>query len=97
MLRPIGQKLFAQLYIAFKHNNLIDVLTSKIPYVDFNLNGHIFRYITWYDKMLPKSESLQKRILFYVLGISNDNNLQMDIKTVYNKYGIEYDNSIKPI
>ena len=47
--------------------------------------------------MLPKSESLQKRILFYILGIYNDNNLQMDIKTVYNKYGIEYNNNIKPI
>lgn len=47
--------------------------------------------------MLPKSESIQKRILFYILGISDDNNIQMDIKTVYNKYGIEYDNNIKPI
>ena len=97
MLRPIGQKLFAQIYITFKNNQSIDVLTSKISNVDFNLNGNIFKYITWYEKMLPKSESIQKRILFYILGISDDNNIQMDIKTVYNKYGIEYDNNIKPI
>ena len=75
----------------------IDLLSSKISNVDFNLNGNIFKYITWYEKMLPKSESIQKRILFYILGISDDNNIQMDIKTVYNKYGIEYDNNIKPI
>ncbi|MBQ2886589.1 MAG: DGQHR domain-containing protein [Alphaproteobacteria bacterium] len=97
LLRPIGQKLFAQIYIAFKNNQSIDVLTSKISNVDFNLNGNIFKYITWNEKMLPKSESIQKRILFYILGISDDNNIQMDIKTVYNKYGIEYDNNIKPI
>ena len=97
LLRPIGQKLFAQIYIAFKNNQSIDVLTSKISNVDFNLNGNIFKYITWYEKMLPKSESIQKRILFYILGISDDNNIQMDIKTVYNKYGVEYDNNIKPI
>ena len=97
LLRPIGQKLFAQIYIAFKNNQSIDVLTSKISNVDFNLNGNIFKYITWNEKMLPKSESIQKRILFYILGISDDNDIQMDIKTVYNKYGIEYDYNIKPI
>ena len=59
LLRPVGQKLFAQIYNAFDEDNKLDVLTSKISFLDFNLNGDYCKYITWNNKMLPKSETLQ--------------------------------------
>lgn len=97
LLRPVGQKLFAQIYNAFDEDNKLDVLTSKIPYLDFNLNGDYCKYVTWNNKMLPKSETLQKRVFFYALGLSSDSTIHADLKKVYENYGANYNNSIKVI
>ncbi len=97
LLRPVGQKLFAQIYNAFDEDNRLDALTSKIPYLDFNLNGDYCKYVTWNNKMLPKSETLQKRVFFYALGLSSDSTIHADLKKVYENYGANYNNKIKVI
>jgi len=97
LLRPIGQKLFAQIYNEFYEMNQLDVLSSKIPLLDFNLNGRYCKYVTWYNKMLQKSETLQRRVFFYVLGISTDSTIQTDLKATYENYGAYYDNGIQMI
>ncbi len=97
LLRPVGQKLFAQIYNAFDEDNRLDVLTSKISSLDFNLNGDYCKYVTWNNKMLPKSETLQKRVFFYALGLSTDSTIHADLKKVYENYGANYNYSIKVI
>ena len=97
LLRPVGQRLFAQIYNAFDVDNRLDVLTSKISSLDFNLNGDNCKYVTWNNKMLPKSETLQKRVFFYILGLSTDSTIHADLKKVYENYGANYNNCIKVI
>lgn len=94
LLRPVGQKLFAQIYSAFNDKDQLDVLTSKIPFLDFNLNGSYCKYVTWNNKILPKSEALQKRVFFYVLGLSEDSAIHSDLKNAYENYGATYNNKI---
>lgn len=97
LLRPVGQKLFAQIYNAFDEDNKLDILASKIPFLDFNLNGGYCKYVTWNNKMLPKSETLQKRVFFYALGLSADSTIHADLKKTYENYGANYNNSIEVI
>ena len=92
LLRPVGQKLFAQIYCAFKDKGKLDELTTKIPLLDFNLNGSYCKYITWNNKMLPKSETLQRRVYFYALGLSSDSTIHNDLRKVYENYGASYNN-----
>lgn len=94
LLRPVGQTLFAQIYNAFNEIGNLDVLTSKIPFLDFNLNGNFCKYITWYNKILPKSERLQKRVFFYVLGLSSDSTIHSDLRHTYENYGAIYNNRV---
>lgn len=94
LLRPVGQKLFAQIYNAFNEKGQLNVLTSKIPFLDFNLNGNYCKYVTWNNKILPKSEALQKRVFFYALGLSNDHAIHSDLKNAYENYGATYNNKI---
>ena len=94
LLRPVGQKLFAQIYCAFRDKGQLDELTSKIPSLDFNLNGSYCKYVTWNNKMLPKSETLQRRVFFYALGLSSDSAIHNDLKSVYENYGANYNNII---
>lgn len=97
LLRPVGQKIFAQIYNAFNEKGQLEQLTAKIPYLDFNLNGPLCKYITWNNKILPKSESLQKRLLFYVLGLSSDESIHKDMRSVYENYGVQYNNRFEII
>lgn len=97
LLRPVGQKIFAQIYNAFNEKGQLEQLTAKIPYLDFNLNGPLCKYITWNNKILPKSESLQKRLLFYVLGLSPDDSIHDDLKSTYENFGVQYNNRFEII
>ncbi len=97
LLRPVGQKIFAQIYNAFNEKGQLEQLTAKIPYLDFNLNGPLCKYITWNNKILPKSESLQKRLLFYVLGLSPDESIHDDLKSTYENFGVHYNNRFEII
>jgi DNA sulfur modification protein DndB len=97
LLRPVGQKIFAQIYNAFNEKGQLEQLTAKIPYLDFNLNGPLCKYITWNNKILPKSESLQKRLLFYVLGLFPDESIHDDLKSVYENFGVQYNNRFEII
>lgn len=97
LLRPVGQKIFAQIYNAFNEKGQLEQLTAKIPYLDFNLNGPLCKYITWNNKILPKSESLQKRLLFYVLGLSPDESIHDDLKSTYENFGVQYNNRFEII
>lgn len=97
LLRPVGQKLFAQIYCAFKAKGKLDELTTKIPLVDFNLNGNYCKYVTWYNKILPKSETLQRRVYFYALGLSSDSTLHDDLRKVYENFGASYTNKIEVV
>ena len=94
LLRPVGQKLFTQIYCAFRDKGQLDELTSKIPSLDFNLNGSYCKYVTWNNKMLPKSETLQRRVFFYALGLSSDSAIHNDLRSVYENYGANYNNII---
>lgn len=88
LLRPIGQRIFAKIFVKSQESIGIPQLTKQLSKIDFNLNGPLCKYITWYDKIIPKSESLQKRVFFQFLGLSHDDNLFEDIKRQYDKYGI---------
>lgn len=88
LLRPIGQKIFAQIYLASRGCTNTISLSKKLQQLDFNLNGPLCKYITWYDKMIPKSEILQKRVFLNILGLSHDDKLINDIRNEYEKYGI---------
>lgn len=91
LLRPIGQKIFAQIYLESQGRIDLPTLSEKLQKLDFNLNGPLCRYITWYDRMIPKSEILQKRIFLNLLGLSKDDKLLNDIKNECVKYGIIFD------
>lgn len=91
LLRPIGQKIFVQIYLASQGNIELSALSNKLRQLDFNLNGPLCKYITWYDKIIPKSEILQKRIFLNTLGLSHDEKLLNDIRNEYEKYGIPSD------
>lgn len=97
LLRPVGQKIFAQIYNAFKDKGQLDILTSKIPSLDFNLNGNYCKYVTWNNKMLPKSEALQRRVFFYVLGLALDSTIHNDLRDAYENFGANYNNKIRII
>lgn len=97
LLRPVGQKLFAQIYNAFKDKGQLDMLTNKIPSLDFNLNGNYCKYVTWNNKMLPKSETLQRRVFFYVLGLASDSTIHNDLRDAYENFGANYNNKIRII
>ena len=47
--------------------------------------------------MLPKSETLQRRVYFYVLEISADFTIHTDLKAAYKNYGANYDNEIQVV
>lgn len=93
LLRPVGQKIFAQIYLESINHFDLPTLSKKLQQVDFNLNGPLCKYISWYDKMLPKSEHLQKRIFFHILGLSKDEKLLDDVRNEYLKYGVTLDSS----
>jgi len=90
LLRPIGQIIFAQIFVAYQDNNSsIQNLAKELSHIDFNLNGPFCKYITWYDKIIPKSEVLQRRVFLKYLGLSHDENLSDDVKSQYEKYGVQ--------
>lgn len=97
LLRPIGQIIFAKIYVTAQKIIGLPQLTNHLTQIDFNLNGPFCKYITWYDKMIPKAESLQKRVFFQYLGLSKDNHLEDDIKRQYEKYGIKTPKNILSI
>ena len=75
----------------------MEQLTSKISQLDFNLNGTLCKYITWNNKILPKSETMQKRVFYYVLGLSSDKTIHDDLRIAYENFGAEYINKIEII
>lgn len=99
LLRPVGQLLFAKIYMAFLVSEELEILSEKLPCIDFNLNGNICKYIFWNNRMLPKNEALKKNVFFYILEKYNGNIdlLQEEIKKIYETYGVAYDNQIQPI
>ena len=97
MLRPIGQQLFAEFYTIFRDKGKIKEFSKKIKLLDLNLNGNLCRYVTWYNKMIPKTLSLQKNIFKYILGLSSDESIHEEIEKQYAIYGIEYKERFKQI
>lgn len=97
MLRPIGQQLFAEFYTIFRDMGKIEEYSNKIKLLDLNLNGNLCRYVTWYNKMTPKTLSLQKNIFKYILGLSSDESIHVEIEKQYAIYGIEYKERFKQI
>lgn len=88
LLRPLGQIIFAQIYLSSLGKISLSSLSKGLSQIDFNLNGSFCKYITWYDKIIPKSEALQRRIFLNYLGLSLDDNLSEEISKQYEKYGI---------
>lgn len=88
LLRPIGQIIFAKIFVTAQEIIGIPQLTKQLAQIDFNLNGPFCKYITWDGKIIPKAESLQRRIFFQCLGLSHDDNLSYDIERQYEKYGM---------
>lgn len=99
LLRPVGQLLFAKIYMAFLASEELEILSEKLPRIDFNLNGNICKYIFWNNRMLPKNEALKKNVFFYILEKYNGNAglLQEEIRKIYETYGIAYDNHIQVV
>lgn len=97
LLRPIGQFIFAQIYNVFKEQNQLDILAEKVKLIDFNLNGCLCKYITWHNKIIGKSVSLQRNIFYYVLGITQNESIHQDISKVYESYGVVYKEKIHKI
>lgn len=94
LLRPIGQFIFAQIYNVFKEQNQLDVLSEKVRLIDFNLNGYLCKYITWHNKIIGKSVSLQRNIFYYILGINKNESIHQDISKVYESFGALYKEKI---
>ncbi len=98
LLRPLGQLIFAKIYTIFRDNDKLEELSSKIPLIDWNLNGHLCKYITWHNnKINTKSEVLQRNILLYVLGHNENEDIQQEITKLYESYGMQYNNEITRI
>lgn len=89
LLRPIGQIIFAKIFVKAQEIIGLPQLTKLLTQIDFNLNGPFCKYISWYGKIIPKAESLQRRVFFQYLGLSHDVNLSDDIKKQYEKYGMQ--------
>lgn len=97
MLRPIGQLLFAELYTIFRDSGKLKEFSKKMQVVDLNLNGSLCKYITWNNKMIPKTLSIQKNLFKYILGLSSDEKIHEEIEKQFAVYGIEYNNKYKKI
>ena len=97
MLRPIGQLLFAELYTIYRDAGKLKEFSKKAKSLDLNLNGSLCKYITWNNKMIPKTLSLQKSIFKYILGLSSNDSIHEDIKKQLAVYGIEYNERFKQL
>lgn len=98
ILRPVGQQIFASLYISFQDKkNGLEELSKKITLVDFNLSGKYCNHIIWHGKMDNKATGLQKNLFLYVLGINNDEKIHDEISKQYEQYGQFYSNRFQQI
>ena len=97
LLRPVGQLLFAKLYMNFLLADEIEEFKQKIRKVDFNLSGPVWQYIYWHGKMLPKEEALKKNLLFYLMGRYKNEEIHREIKRIYDSRGVNYTNRIQPV
>lgn len=98
ILRPVGQQIFAALYISFQgRKDGLNELSRKIPLLDFNLSGEYCNHIIWHGKMDNKASSLQKNLFLYVLGINNDEKIHDEISRQYEQYGQPYLNKFQQI
>lgn len=88
LLRPIGQIIFAQIFVTSLGKINLPILAEGLSRIDFNLNGSFCKYITWYDKIIPKSEALQRKVFLNYLGLVHDDNLLEELNRQYEKYGV---------
>ncbi|WP_417854906.1 DNA sulfur modification protein DndB [Xanthomarina gelatinilytica] len=97
LLRPVGQELLANAFNEF-YPNEIDDFKQKLRLVDFSLNGYLWKYLFWNEKMLGKESKLKKSLLLYVLGKFDDTDYINDEMTrIYELNNQEYLNNIEPI
>ncbi len=97
LLRPVGQELIANAFIKFIPDEL-DVFKQKIRNVNFSLNGNIWKYVYWNDKMLGKEIKLKNNLLLYLLGKYDDvSEINIEMTRIYNLHNQVYDNHIIPI
>jgi DNA sulfur modification protein DndB len=95
LLRPIGQILISKIFVAFRKTDRIDDLKKGIRSVDFDLNGRLCKYIYFLNgQMLPKEEALKNRVFFYTFGLDTNEDIHLEMKRVYTKYGDNYENKI---
>ena len=94
LLRPIGQIIFAQIFVTAMGKISLPILSEELSRIDFNLNGSFCKYITWYDKIISKSEALQRKVFLNYLGLVHDDNLLEDIMRQYEKYGVPVPSNI---
>lgn len=97
MLRPIGQLMFAELHTVYRESGNLKEFSRKIKAMDLNLNGSLCKYITWNNKMIPKTLPIQKNIFKYILGLSSDESIHEEIEKQYAIYGVKYKNRIEKL
>ena len=98
ILRPIGQILISKLFVSFRDSNRIDIFKNNIRKVDFDLKGELCKYVYFLNgQMLPKEDALKNRIFFYTFGLDNSEDIHIEMKRVYSKYGDIYENKIVSI
>lgn len=99
LLRPEGQKLFAEVYHSYEKQNKLRRFQRGIRKIDFNLNGYIWKYVFWRgDKMETKHKKLKKALFLYMLNdYHNVAYINKELTKIYKEYNIRYKKNIKPV
>ena len=100
LLRPVGQVLFARVYKEFEKGGASKLAKFKkdVRLIDFDLNGPIWKYLYWNEKMLPKNDLLKKNLFNYLLNNFRDTTwIHAELTKIYKSYNLEYKHDIIPL
>ena len=62
------------------------------------MSGNTWKYIFWNEKMLGKEAKLKNNLLLFLLGKNtNEDDVQENMRRVYNTNNQEYENHVLPI
>lgn len=99
LLRPEGQRLFAEVYQDFVDKNKFQFFLENVQNLDFDLNGSTWKYIFWTGTKIETGNKKLKKAVFHFLlnNYKDENYVKTEIKKVYKKYNLDFDNSLVPV
>lgn len=100
LLRPVGQVMFAKVFKDFEKGGIAKAnkFWKNVRLVDFNLNGSIWKYLFWNERMLPKNDATKKDLFNFLLGnLKDEKRLHTELRKIYSSFNVQYKTNIKPL